>query len=72
MTKLRERLKKAGLEELLGKTIRTGLRGGFLKKNDLKRVNVDTTVQEKDVRYPTVARLCGSDTGLSQGGNPDI
>jgi transposase, IS5 family len=49
MTRFRERLKKAGLEELLGETIRTGLRGGFIKRNDLKWENVDTTVQEKDV-----------------------
>lgn len=57
MTRWRERLKDAGLEELLGETIRTGLRGGFIKRSELKRVNVDTTVQEKHVRYPTDARL---------------
>jgi transposase, IS5 family len=57
MTRFRERLKRAGLEELLGETIRTGLRGGFIKRSELKRVNVDTTVQEKHVRYPTDARL---------------
>jgi len=57
MTRFRDRLKKSGLEELLGETIRTGLRGGFIKKSELKRVNVDTTVQEKHVRYPTDARL---------------
>jgi IS5 family transposase len=45
------------MEELLGETIRTGLRGGFIREAELKRVNVDTTVQEKNVRYPTDARL---------------
>jgi IS5 family transposase len=57
MTRWRERLHGAGLEELLGETIRTGLRGGFIRERDLKRVNVDTTVQEKNVRFPTDARL---------------
>jgi len=57
MTRWRERLHKAGLEELLGETIRTGLRGGFIREAELKRVTVDTTVQEKQVRYPTDARL---------------
>jgi len=28
-----------------------------IKKSQLKRVNVDTTVQEKFIRYPTDARL---------------
>jgi IS5 family transposase len=57
MTRFRDRLKRAGLEELLGETIRTGLRGGLIKRSELKRINVDTTVQEKHVRYPTDARL---------------
>jgi transposase, IS5 family len=57
MTRFRDRLKKAGLEELLKETIRTGLRGGFIKRSELKRVNVDTTVQEKEIRFPTDARL---------------
>jgi len=57
MTRFRDRLKKAGLEELLKETIRTGLRGGFIKKSELKRVNVDSTVQEKEIRFPTDARL---------------
>jgi IS5 family transposase len=57
MTRWRERLHGAGLEELLGETIRTGLRGGFIREAELKRVNVDTTVQEKDIRFPTDARL---------------
>ena len=57
MTRFRDRLKKAGLEEMLGETIRTGLRGGCIKRSELKRVNVDTTVQEKEIRFPTDARL---------------
>ncbi len=57
MTRFRDRLKKAGLEEFLGETIRPGLRGGFIKRSELKRVNVDTTVQEKEIHFPTDARL---------------
>ena len=33
------------------------MREGFIKKVELSRVNVDCTVQEKEVRYPTDARL---------------
>jgi len=57
MTYWRAYLKEAGVEEMLAETIRTGLRGGFVKPADLQRVNVDTTVQEKNVRFPTDARL---------------
>jgi IS5 family transposase len=57
MTKWRAYLKEAGVEEMLAETIRTGLRGGFVKSADLARVNVDTTVQEKNIRFPTDARL---------------
>jgi hypothetical protein len=35
----------------------TGLKTKLIRKSDLERVNVDTTVQEKNVRHPTDARL---------------
>lgn len=57
MTHWRSYLKEAGVEAMLAETIRTGLRGGFLKPAEVARVNVDTTVQEKNVRFPTDARL---------------
>lgn len=57
MTKWRVYLKEAGVEEMLAETIRTGLRRGFVKPCDLARVNVDTTAQEKNIRFPTDARL---------------
>ena len=57
MTHWRGYLKEAGVEEMLAETIRAGLRGGLIKPADLQRVNVDTTVQEKNVRFPTDARL---------------
>ena len=57
MTKWRSRLKSSGLEKLLESTIRTGLKMGALKRISLARVNVDTTVQEKAVSFPTDAKL---------------
>jgi transposase, IS5 family len=57
MTVWRRYLKKAGLEKMLAETIKVGLRTRLIKKSELKRVNVDTTVQEKNVRFPTDSRL---------------
>lgn len=57
MSRWRSRLGASGAETLLAESIGAGLRGGFIKKSDLARVNVDTTVQEKNIRFPTDARL---------------
>jgi len=57
MSRWRGRVGQAGLEELLAETIRAGLKLQAIKPSQLKRVNVDTTVQEKHVRYPTDSRL---------------
>jgi IS5 family transposase len=57
MSRWRKRIGEAGAEELLKETIEAGLRLKAVKPYQLKRVNVDTTVQEKDVRFPTDARL---------------
>ena len=57
MTRWRKRIGEAGAEELLKETIEAGLRLRAVKTTQLKRVNVDTTVQEKDIRFPTDARL---------------
>ena len=46
-----------GAEKLLKETISAGLKLKIIKKSQLKRVNIDTTVQEKFIRYPTDARL---------------
>ena len=53
----RKRAGKAGLEQLLTETIRAGLKLKAVKTSQLKRVNIDTTVQEKHIRYPTDSRL---------------
>ena len=57
MTRWRHRIGEAGGEELLKETIGAGLRMKAIKQSQLKRINVDTTVQEKDIRFPTDARL---------------
>ena len=53
----RKRIGDAGAGELLKETIYAGLKTKAVKPHQLKRVNVDTTVQEKEVRFPTDARL---------------
>lgn len=57
MTRWRKRINDAGAEKLLEETIKAGLKLKAIKTTQLKRINVDTTVQEKDVRFPTDARL---------------
>jgi IS5 family transposase len=56
MTRWRKRLGEAGAERLLRETIETGIRMKAIKPAQMKRINVDTTVQTKAVRYPTDAR----------------
>jgi IS5 family transposase len=75
MTRWRKRIGEAGAEELLKETIQAGLKTKAVKSHQLKRVNVDTTVQEKEVRFPTDARLydrarqrlvnCAKERGIS-------
>ena len=57
MTRWRKRMGEAGAEELLKETIKAGLKLKAVKSFQLKRVNIDTTVQEKEIRFPTDARL---------------
>ena len=57
MTRWRKRIGEAGAEELLKETIEAGLKLKAVKVSQLARINVDTTVQEKDIRFPTDARL---------------
>lgn len=57
MTRWRTRIGEAGAEELLKETIEAGLKLKAVKASHLARVNVDTTVQEKDIRFPTDSRL---------------
>jgi IS5 family transposase len=57
MSRWRGRLEAAGAEKMLAELIASGLRSGAIRPTMLQRINVDTTVQEKFVRFPTDARL---------------
>jgi IS5 family transposase len=57
MTRWRQRLGEAGAEQMLRSTIETGIKMGVIRPTQLKRINVDTTVQTKAIRFPTDARL---------------
>jgi IS5 family transposase len=50
-------LESDGIEKLLQALLATALRTGALDERDLAQVNVDTTVQEKAIAFPTDARL---------------
>lgn len=56
MTRWRQRLSKSDSEALLKETIQTALEMKVMKPKEVDEVNVDTTVQEKAVSYPTDAR----------------
>lgn len=57
LVKWRKRIGPERMEKLLQETIATAQRQSALKVNELRRVNVDTTVQEKAIAFPTDARL---------------
>ena len=57
LSRFRNRIGESGCELILKSTVTAGMATGALKKSDLKRVTVDTTVQEKAVTYPTDAKL---------------
>ncbi len=53
MSRWRTRLGQSGAEPLLKATIQAGLKPQAVKPSDFSRMNVDTTVQTKTIRYPT-------------------
>ena len=57
MTKWRQRVGEARLNELLVTTIELAVKLKYLPANELKQVNVDTTVQEKNITHPTDSKL---------------
>ncbi|MCH8881415.1 MAG: IS5 family transposase [Planctomycetes bacterium] len=57
MTKWRNRVGAERLQALLTETIALAVREKQLPKNDLARITVDTTVQEKNITYPTDSKL---------------
>ena len=57
ITRFRQRLGEAGVEELLKATIDTAVKIKAIDTKDFERVIVDSTVVEKAVAYPTDSRL---------------
>ncbi len=57
LTRWRQRLGEDGCEWLLTATIDAGLKSKLVKPSSLKRVVIDTTVQEKNIRFPTDSHL---------------
>jgi len=57
MTRFRQRIGSVGAEELLKEALNTAKRNGYLHESHLNKVNIDTTVQEKAIAFPTDARL---------------
>ena len=57
MTRWRKRIGPKNMEQLLSETLETAKREDYLTKQHMERVNVDTTVQEKAIAYPTDSRL---------------
>lgn len=58
LVKWRKRIGEKGIEKLLSHTIDTAKFEGILPEKLLKKVNVDTTVQEKAITFPTDTKLC--------------
>lgn len=57
MTRWRKRVGPKNMEQLLSETLETAKREQHLTEQHMERVNVDTTVQEKAIAYPTDSRL---------------
>ena len=57
LVRWRKRIGPKAMEQLLAETLETAKREEHLSEAHLERVNVDTTVQEKAIAYPTDARL---------------
>ena len=57
LVKWRKQIGADGFEQLLGQIIQIAMRSAVMKPREIERVNVDTTVQEKAVAFPTDARL---------------
>ena len=57
LVKWRKRIGPKGMEKLLQATIETAKNKEYLTEKHLERVNVDTTVQEKAIAFPTDSRL---------------
>ncbi len=57
LSKWRKRIGDKGMKHLLRQLYRVAVDFGFLKPQDLDKLLVDTTVQEKAISYPTDSKL---------------
>jgi len=57
LVRWRKRIGAEGMEFLLQQTLVTAKNSGKLKEPSLRQINVDTTVQEKNITFPTDAKL---------------
>jgi transposase, IS5 family len=57
MTRWRQKVGEAGIEKMLAGTVSAAFDMKLLPPKSFRKVNVDTTVQEKAIHYPTDARL---------------
>jgi IS5 family transposase len=57
MTRFRKRIGKESIEELFRETVSSAAIAKKLKEKDFEQLNVDTTVQEKAISFPTDAKL---------------
>lgn len=58
LTRWRKRIGSDGFEKLLKETIDLAKRENLVKPSEFRRIYLDTTVQEKNIAFPTDARLC--------------
>jgi IS5 family transposase len=57
MTRFRKRIGRDAIDELFKQTVESAKSTEQIKEKDFKQVNVDTTVQQKAISFPTDARL---------------
>jgi len=57
MSRWRQRIGEDGVEQMLAETIAVGVRTKQLREKSFEKLNVDTTVQEKAIAFPTDAKL---------------
>jgi IS5 family transposase len=57
MTRFRKRMGSETIEELFKETVASAERSNQLKEKDFEHLNVDTTVQEKAISFPTDSKL---------------
>lgn len=68
LSRWRKRLGESGVESLPSATIEAALASKAVKPRELRRVTLDTTVQEKAVAFPTDSKLYNRTTGAATHG----